>query len=227
MRLRALKRDVCRPDAPDSTAHDHIGTVLAQYWHENDAKLAAFFTHMSRRMLYTTGRLYAGQLDAAGSGNAPIRCAASWMQAGSAWKRSAPGWSNSSTSRKAMPPHSEACAFVSTPVRPPIPYAYAGGMIAMSDTGSDSGRIRRLLRAVMPVTPPPPQNLRSIPCLRQSPAGRGRRGMTRVRRHSPLLLLAAAITLAAAIAVAAAFALSPRPASAQNADTDIYTDSVP
>ena len=40
--------------------------------------------------------------------------------------------------------------------------------------------------------------------------------MTRVRRHSPLLLLAAAFALAAAITVAAAFALSPRPASAQN-----------
>ena len=43
----------------------------------------------------------------------------------------------------------------------------------MFNTGSDSGRIRRLLRAAMPVTPPP--NLRSIPC-KQQEGGPARHG---------------------------------------------------
>ena len=33
----------------------------------------------------------------------------------------------------------------------------------MFDTGSDSGRIRRLLRAAMPVTPPPPRTYVLLP----------------------------------------------------------------
>ena len=60
-----------------------------------------------------------------------------------------------------------------------------------------SSRVRRLLRAAMPVTPPPPPNLRSSLALRLS-------------RLSPLLLLAVAL-----VALAVFFAPGAQPAQAQ------------
>ena len=100
--ISPLTRKPSGPDAPDSTTHDHFGTVLAQYRHETGAVMRPFFTHMSRRMLYTTVSLYVGQLDAIGSGNAPIGCAASSMRADRSCKPSTPGRSTRPTSRKAM-----------------------------------------------------------------------------------------------------------------------------
>ena len=83
----------------------------------------------------------------------------------------------------------------------------------MFDFGSDSNRVRRLLKAATPVTPPPP-NLRSNPSARPGlPGNRGRPGLMRasVLHRSPVLVLAAAL-----VALAVFFAPGAQPAQAQS-----------